>query len=347
MLFNLYRPLSFRMNKRLHFPFNEMDSIHSLTSLAHFFTADFFHDTITIKEPVGTGTICHARLEEGLHLRVWNIKVHELFPIHKIPDNPQGEKIFHIAYLLNPEAITVKVTGMEQPRQVQSGMNILFVSGDLDIELEIDISQGLQALDISFSASWLQQAFAEEAVDTSSFIHQLLHSETPVVFFEATTPLEYRLLSKVHQSLVPGIQNLLRLKAGTFPLLADFFSKTRIYPLQKIVENKQPNYDKMLAVEQFLLSHLQNKLPPMDMIAKQNALSESSLKRCFKEVFGKSIYEYYLNLKMIDAKRVLLMSNSSINDIAMQFNYETVSSFIEMFKRHHGVSPGSLRKQKN
>jgi len=328
----------------IQYQFHEMDSDESLTHLAAAFNAHFLHNTITIAEPVGKGSISHARMEEGLHLRVWDFNVHKKFTIKKIPGTAYGEKIFHIAYLLNPEALSVKITGMDQSMQVQAGMNILFVSNDIDIEVEVDIAKGLQALDISFSSTWLENSFEHVAKDYDSFIHHLIHCKAPTIFFESTTTLEDRLLSKVHQSLSGGIQNLLRLKAGAFSLLSDFFSKIERYPLRNPVIKKNLHHDKMMEVEQLLHAHLEKKLPGMDAIARQNALSESSLKRSFKDMFGKGIYEYYLELKMDAAKRMLLKGNSTVNEVALQFNYEKVSSFIDMFKRHHGVSPGSLKK---
>lgn len=60
-------------------------------------------------------------------------------------------------------------------------------------------------------------------------------------------------------------------------------------------------------------------------------------------MFGKSIYEYYLELKMDYAKRLLMERPLSVNEVASMLDYEKVSNFIDMFKRHHGITPGVLR----
>src|SRR5258708_19682421 len=58
-------------------------------------------------------------------------------------------------------------------------------------------------------------------------------------------------------------------------------------------------------VEQRLVQSLQDMLPSQKQLAKEFALSESTLKRHFKAIYGKTIYEYYLEKKMNLAKCLL------------------------------------------
>ena len=83
----------------------------------------------------------------------------------------------------------------------------------------------------------------------------------------------------------------------------------------------------------------------MSMIAKMVALSESTLKRYFKLIYGKSVYEYYLNKKMDMARMIMLQKPYSVNEIAELMGYEKVSHFIEIFKKHHGCSPGTIKRK--
>jgi AraC-like DNA-binding protein len=104
-------------------------------------------------------------------------------------------------------------------------------------------------------------------------------------------------------------------------------------------------YEKIKEAEAILLSHLQKSPPRISVIARTLALSESTLKRYFKLVYGKSIYEYYLNRKMELARTILLQNPRSVTEMAELMGYEKVSHFIEIFKKHHGCSPGSIRKK--
>lgn len=102
----------------------------------------------------------------------------------------------------------------------------------------------------------------------------------------------------------------------------------------------------VVKVINILRSSLQCPLPKLDVIARQLALSESTLKRQFKDAFGKSIYGFYLDLKMDHAKQLMQNMELSVNQVAERLGYENVSNFIEMFKKRHGYSPGSIKRNK-
>jgi AraC-like DNA-binding protein len=127
----------------------------------------------------------------------------------------------------------------------------------------------------------------------------------------------------------------------------DLVSKLKPNPLMDNFQLKEKNlyHDKMVEVEAILRSHLHMSLPSIETISKQLAISESTLKRHFKLVYGKSIYEYYLGLKMDLAMQILLEKPFSVTEVATMLDYGKVSNFIDMFKKRHGFSPGTLRKR--
>ena len=96
-------------------------------------------------------------------------------------------------------------------------------------------------------------------------------------------------------------------------------------------------------VEERLLQSLEDMLPSQKELAKEFALSESTLKRHFKAVFGKTMYEYYLEKKMDLARKLLQEKKVTVSETAYMLGYEKVSAFISMFKKVHKVLPGSLK----
>lgn len=111
------------------------------------------------------------------------------------------------------------------------------------------------------------------------------------------------------------------------------------------LKEKNLYHEKMIEVENILRSHLQMSLPSIEKISKTVAISESTLKRHFKQVYGKSIYEYYLHLKMELARKILIEKPVSVTEVATMLDYGKVSNFIDMFKKHHGTPPGNFRKR--
>jgi AraC-like DNA-binding protein len=325
------------------FSFFELDSDKSMNGLAASFDTTYINNSIQIPSQTGSGIIRKTRMEEGLQIRAWDFIVHKPFVFDKRKDKVTPDRVFHVAYILNPEALSIRRKDSKDEIRVQGGMNTLFVSNDINIEVEVARELGLHAIDISFTTSWLLRTIADSDTLQQKFMEQLLTSKTPTVFFESTSATEYRTLVDVHCTALQQARGQLQIKAGIYSLLAGFFDKILNKSLSEVLESKFFYHDKMLEVEKILIRHLDKKLPPIDEIAHKAALSESTLKRHFKLMFGKSIYEYYLELKMDYAKRLLMERPLSVNEVASMLDYEKVSNFIDMFKRHHGITPGVLR----
>lgn len=103
--------------------------------------------------------------------------------------------------------------------------------------------------------------------------------------------------------------------------------------------------EKMQHVEKILDDYIHKNLPSIRTIAKDMALSESTLKRNFKQVYGTSIYNFYLQKKMKQARQILTEKNVSVKEVAYMLGYEKPSNFIRIFKKYYTHSPGSLKKQ--
>ena len=64
----------------------------------------------------------------------------------------------------------------------------------------------------------------------------------------------------------------------------------------------------------------------------------------FKQYTGKTIVSYLNDLKLIRAKELLRNTDYTIGEIAVDLNYESVSSLNHNFKRFTGLTPTEFRK---
>jgi AraC-like DNA-binding protein len=73
-------------------------------------------------------------------------------------------------------------------------------------------------------------------------------------------------------------------------------------------------------------------------------LNEFKLKKGFKALFGRSVFDYLHELRMQEAKRLLLEHQKPIEEVARYCGYQYVQHFSTAFKKRYGVTPGSLRR---
>lgn len=98
-------------------------------------------------------------------------------------------------------------------------------------------------------------------------------------------------------------------------------------------------------VEERLLDSLKGKCPSLKTLVGEFAMSESTLKRHFKAVYGKTIYDYYLEKKMEFGKRLITEKQLSVKETACTLGYKKVDNFIHAFKKYEMVTPGSFKKK--
>jgi AraC-like DNA-binding protein len=82
----------------------------------------------------------------------------------------------------------------------------------------------------------------------------------------------------------------------------------------------------------------------LEHVAEKLNLSRSYVSTYFHEKTGQTFSEYINGLRMQRAKEMLSATDSRIQDIATEVGYHNVNSFIRMFKRMCGLTPGEFRR---
>ncbi|WP_285423777.1 AraC family transcriptional regulator [Pseudomonas sp. efr-133-TYG-103a] len=78
-------------------------------------------------------------------------------------------------------------------------------------------------------------------------------------------------------------------------------------------------------------------------LASQASMSVSHFSRLFSKATGRSPSRYFIHLRMETARQLLLESDLSILQVALEVGYASPSHFAQVFKRHSGVTPREYR----
>lgn len=81
-------------------------------------------------------------------------------------------------------------------------------------------------------------------------------------------------------------------------------------------------------------------------ICKKTSYSKAYVFKKFKEVTGKSIMEYYSELKIKKAKECLKENELSVKEIAEKLSFDTPNYFTKTFKKACGVTPTAYRRKR-
>ena len=79
--------------------------------------------------------------------------------------------------------------------------------------------------------------------------------------------------------------------------------------------------------------------PKIDELTKKAGMSKTKMKQLFKQIYGDSIYNYYLNARMEDAAYLLKHANLPVSEVGFRVGYTNLSHFSRMFRKHYGKNP--------
>ncbi|MGB3933160.1 MAG: helix-turn-helix domain-containing protein [bacterium] len=113
----------------------------------------------------------------------------------------------------------------------------------------------------------------------------------------------------------------------------------------QLVEARQEkaHRETIAQAKRYMAQHFAKQLT-LEEVARQVHLSPYYFSRLFKEREGLTFIEYLTNLRLEEAKRLLLKTEDKIEAIARRVGYGEANYFSRLFKRKVGMSPSEYRK---
>ncbi len=119
------------------------------------------------------------------------------------------------------------------------------------------------------------------------------------------------------------------------------YTKERISEYE--ISLKKAKIKRIAVILEYISAHYQENITTAE-IAKMCYLSESYLCRFFKRSIGKSVTSYINEMRVEKAAVLLLNTDESVTDIAMNVGFSDLNYFSRIFKRIKGKSPKEFKK---
>jgi AraC-like DNA-binding protein len=155
-------------------------------------------------------------------------------------------------------------------------------------------------------------------------------------------------VSKIEPSLLDAVTRLARLldNPNDIPVLAPLIRKEIIY---RVLQGEHGGLLEQIAIEgsstnqiSDVIEHLINnfeKSIKVEKLAEIANMSVSSLHRHFKEVTAMSPIQFQKQLRLQEARGLLLSESTDAADVAFQVGYESPSQFSREYSRMFGLPP--------
>lgn len=102
----------------------------------------------------------------------------------------------------------------------------------------------------------------------------------------------------------------------------------------------------MKKITAYLETNISEKLT-LKEVSSRFGMSERSMSRLFQASLHVSFLQYLKTIRIVKAIELLLKTQKSINEIAYEIGYRSISSFSDTFREFTHSRPSDLRKTKN
>ncbi len=141
-----------------------------------------------------------------------------------------------------------------------------------------------------------------------------------------------------------GQVNVLKLKANVMAFLSAYVEEINQLDAETLRVLDPKNQSNMIRAERILKDAIFTGFPSIAFIAKETGISETKLKSEFKDVFGKTLFQYYSESQMEVAEDMLKSGQQSVKSIAYSLGYTHPGKFSVAFKKIKGISPSEITK---
>jgi len=103
-------------------------------------------------------------------------------------------------------------------------------------------------------------------------------------------------------------------------------------------------YRKLAPILHWMEQHLADNIG-LQEIAEYANMGIHGLHELFQQAFDMSPYSYFLQMRLREAKRILLQHpNKALREVAEQTGFNDVSHFVATFRKKEGITPGKYRE---
>lgn len=152
--------------------------------------------------------------------------------------------------------------------------------------------------------------------------------------------INYLLKPVSKQKLIEAVEEALATEASIER--SDYIEKVADQKLLNI-ESGQTSKTSIKEALQYVDNNLSRQISLKD-VASEVHLNPSYFSVLFKEQTRVTFSEYLTRKRLQAAKKLLLTTNLSIEEIAQEAGYQTAKYFIKLFKEYEGVTPSKYRK---
>lgn len=323
------------------------------TQIIHFFEIDTLpkteeplqnYQTKVLENDLGQFSTGYIYDCEEFIVRDYNFSYKNDYTQHFIT---KGNSYIEISFLFN--TITVQDIINTHPNvYLPFHSYIYYTPPESKVQIEFKKDIAYHNLDIYVSFSFFNE-WAKANPALMEFVRKINENKYAILF-DRGIPLSKEtisILDEIRNCELNGVSRFYFIKSKILYLLSILFKigeYETVVPESSILIWRKEDVHILQKVEEFIVLNSEQFFT-ITFLSRKFAINEFKLKKGFKQLYGKGIFEYANTVRMEKARNLIEKQDYSLKEIAYQIGYATPSSFSVAFKNEYGMSPALFRKQ--
>lgn len=326
------------------------------------------NDKVVFPENIASGFCSHRQLTDEISVAIFNLTFK--VPIWIERQAADENKFYAMHINCSPSQISYFADGKESKLAGPANPSIFWSASDISSSFKIAKGETFSGIIVYMTKAFLQKTMWNNSRPSHictlrgeknskcllspdsdyqcnfNIIDNCLLNEKHIISKSLHTGLgrpKYELVQEIinfeRDSSIPEI---LFLKANILKILVLFIKRIANKNSRKEQSAVVNDALRIFEIKKIIDTNAGKEHISLTDLAKSAAISKTKLKTKFKEIVGKTAYQYYLDVKMEKAKSILEDSAIPISDLAYELGFKSTSHFSQAFKKHYGVNPKSI-----
>ena len=322
------------------FPYQQIAFDQWLNGAATFLGLHTNNNALIIPEQVGKGYVKAMVIQPGLSFGLGNFYFSTDAHL-QVKDNGQNGYILYFRKLEITDKYVFNAGDTKKESFDENYETAFLISSRMDHTIEFKKGTHVKSLAIYIEESWVHEHIDEAsrkkleeyvAFGISNYNKEVLSAKHKKILEtmareDLNLPLDNLFLQSRALRMLEYFLNAVLTRSGNdVPV---FISAGDLKMLTQ-VENK-------------LTNNYLSEFPSIEELAKLALMSETKLKKLFKQVFKMGLYEYYQKNRMHRARQMLISGKYKISEIGTMLGYSNLSNFSVAFRKEFGYLPSECK----
>lgn len=328
------------MMNTLIFPYQQIAFDKWLEAAAVFLGQSPKNSTLILPQQVGNGHVKAMTIQPGLSFGLGNF--HFNTDAHlQVKDNGKNGYLLYFRKLEISDKYAFNVGDTKKENREGNFETAFLISSRIDHTLEFKKGTQVKSLAIYMEEEWLN-----DNVDAVG------RKKLEEYASGGLSNYNKEVLSAKHKSILETMAredlrlplNNLFLQSRALRMLEYFLNAVLTRSGRDIpVFISEEDLKKLTQVESRLTNNYLSVFPSIEELAKLALMSETKLKKLFKQVFKMGLYEYYQKNRMHQARHMLISGKHKISEIGIMLGYSNLSNFSASFRKEFGYLPSECK----